>query len=87
MLTNRAYLFVFITKRDEACTNNISETASAAQRDLPQGDQQLPLRVGRRDLRLFPLRRQHRKGTSRLGVRRHPPASATTGGGTSGNEA
>ena len=32
------------------------------QRDLPQGDQWLPLRVGCRDLCRIPLSRQHRKG-------------------------
>ena len=35
---------------------------SPPQRDLPQGDQRIPLRVGRRDLCRIPLSRQHRKG-------------------------
>ena len=35
---------------------------SPPQRDIPQGDQRFPLRVGRRNLRRLPLPRQHRKG-------------------------
>lgn len=34
--------------------------AAPPRRDLPQGDKRIPLRVGRRDLRSLPLRRQHR---------------------------
>src|ERR1700692_2991686 len=42
-------------------------TEPSSQRDLSQSHQWLPLRVGGRDLRRLPLRRQHRKGQSRLG--------------------
>ena len=48
-----------------------------AQRDLPQGDQWLPLRVGRRDIRRLPLRRQHRKGQRRIGARHRPPRAGS----------
>ena len=44
---NRAHLFVFVTNRDVPYTNNVSETEPSSQRDLPQGHQRLPLRMGR----------------------------------------
>ena len=43
-------------------------TAPASQRDLSQGHQRVPLRVGRRNLRRIPLRRQHRKSQPRIGA-------------------
>ena len=67
---------------------------SPARRDLPQGAQWLPLRMGRRDLRRLPLRRQHRKGQLSLGSRHRPlraGSQATRGqdrrGGVSNYEA
>jgi len=48
------------------------QTPSPPQRDLPQSNQQVPLRVGRRNLRRLPNRRQHRKGQLNLSAR-HPP--------------
>jgi hypothetical protein len=38
----------------------------ASQCDLPQSHQWVPLRVGRRNLRRFPLRRQHRQSKQRF---------------------
>ncbi len=47
-------------------------TLPPPQRDLPQSDQQVPLRVGRRNLRRLPNHRQHRKGQPSLSARRPP---------------
>ena len=47
-------------------------TAPSPQRDLPQGHQRVPLRMGGRDLRRLPLRRQHRKGQPRVRARCRP---------------
>ena len=53
LLANRAHLFVFVTKPGRAVYEQHLRAPFPAQRDLPQGDQWLPLRVGRRDLRRF----------------------------------
>jgi transposase len=67
MLANRAHLFVFMT--NHAVLKQCIRTAFAAQRDLPQSDQRISLRVGCRNLRRLPLRRQHRQGQPRFGGR------------------
>ena len=54
---NQAHLFVFVTNRDVPYTNNISERHLRPSVIFRQGDQRVPLRVGRRNLRRFPLRR------------------------------
>jgi hypothetical protein len=65
------------------------EAASAPPCDLPQGDQWVPLRVGRRDLCRLPLRRRHREAQWCFSVRRHPVRAArqTTRGGSGRDEA
>jgi len=68
---DREHLFVFVTDRDVPATNNASGRA-AAQRDLPQGDQRVPLAMGCGHLRRFPLRRQHRQSQRPLRAPRPP---------------
>ena len=68
MLANRAHLFVFMTNRAVPYYEQHLRAASAAERDLPQGDQRIPLRVGGGNLCRLPLRRQHREGQSRFGA-------------------
>jgi hypothetical protein len=72
MLANRAHLFLLVSNRAVLCNEQWLRAASADERDLPQGDQRLPLRVGRRNLRRPPLRRQHSQGQPRLSPRYHP---------------
>ena len=69
MLANRAHLFVFMIKPSGAGHQQRLRAASAAERDLPQGDQRVPLRVGSGNLCRFPLCRQHGEGQSRFGAR------------------
>ena len=64
-------LFVFVIKPGRAVYQQHLRAPSPPQRDLPQSDQRLPLRVGRRDLRRLPLRRQHRESQSRFGIGHH----------------
>ena len=45
---NRAHLFVFIDQSGRALYQQRLRAPSPPQRDLPQGDQWIPLRVGRR---------------------------------------
>ena len=68
MLANRAHLFVFMSKSGGAVHEQHIRAASAAQCDLPQSDQRVPLRVGGGNLCRLPLRRQHREGQSRFGA-------------------
>ena len=42
--------------------------ASEAERDIPEGDQRVPLRVGSGNLCRLPFRRQHRQGKWRFGA-------------------
>jgi hypothetical protein len=73
---NRVHLFVFITNREVPYQQRIG-TTSPAQRDLPQGDQRVPLRVGRGNLRRIPLRRQHRKSKPHFRPRYHSLRAVT----------
>ena len=43
---NRAHLFVFIANRSVPYTNNVSERHLRPRRDIPQGDQRIPLPAG-----------------------------------------
>jgi len=54
-------------------------TEPPPERDLPQGHERVPLRMGRRDLRRLPLRRQHRQSKRNCRTRCHPcrPAHPT----------
>ena len=75
---NRAHLFVFITNRDVPVYQQRLRATSPSQRDLPKGDQRIPLRVGRRNLRRIPLTRQHRKGKSGSCAWRSPVRAGKT---------
>jgi transposase len=68
MLANRAHQFLFVSNRAVPCTKNVSERTSAPQRDLPQGDKWISLRVGSGNLYRLPFRRQHRQSQSRFGA-------------------
>jgi transposase len=68
----RDHPFVFATDRDVPATNNVSER-TAAKRDLPKGDERVPLRVGRPHPCRVPLRRQHRQSQPPLRPRRPAP--------------
>ena len=56
-------------KSERAVYEQHLRTAPAPQRNLSQGDEWVPLRLGRRDLCRLPFRGQHRKGQRCFGAR------------------